>query len=95
MTTTLSPRVDEALRRSKVGKVRRRRQQGTCQNRWWCVEEFGARVCVCVFFFQGASLMRRGEVNRGLLLQVVGPNESDADVVSNGMMNWERAPQNA
>ena len=28
MTPTLSPRVDEALRRSKVGKVRRRRQQG-------------------------------------------------------------------
>ena len=79
MTPTLSPRVDEALRRSKVGKVRRRRQQGTCQNRRWCVEEFGARVCVCVcVFFQGASLMRRGEVNGGLLLQVVGPNESGA-----------------
>ena len=50
-------------------------------------------ACVWCVFFQGASLMRRGEVNRGLLLQVVGPNASDADVVSNVMMNW--APQNA
>ena len=42
-----------------------------------------------------ASLMRRGEVNGGLLLQVVGPNDSGADVVSNVMMSWERALQNA